>query len=829
MADHSDWIYLGSGPDCEIRIPHAGVSAHHARCRLEVGDKVLIEDLGSPGGTAINRPGNRIVVQYVAPSDTLYLSGRPLTAATVYEALRSRRALPKTAPTPAALSSPASQGAGQENRQLQVEPGVTVIGRDPDVTNKQRIVLPGPMVSRNHAGVLRAGDGEYYIWDLGSTYGTFVDSRRVGSRRTRIAPHAVVEIPGFRFFIGAQGATTMAPLNQGGAVHAEGISAGVGRVWNRRLILDGVRFSIAPRSMVALMGASGAGKTTLLTVMAGQSPPVSGKVYYDNLDLFAHFSRIRASLGYVPQDDILHPQLTVRQALFFSARLRLPVDYSSAEIRKRVEETMDKLGIAGQADVPIGSAVKRGISGGQRKRVNLAMELIPDPTVLLLDEPTSGLSSADAERVVRTLRDLTNDGRTVIVTIHQPSRQVFEMFDQLLVLDNDTVRTIPAPPPQPGRLIFNGPARRAPAYFQDHDASGNSRALSGAEVVFAAIESNPARKTEEWEKRFIESPYFSKDDRKPYAQLAPGAQSGETSEDRRSLPSPFHQFSTLLRRVWQIKASDRWSLCQAIFLQPLVVAIGIALASGTLLTARRYVGAEYVKDFLRIGKTLFFGIFTALWFGCNNTAREIVAEIAVYRRERFVGLSLSAYLGSKIVFFSGICAVQCLVLAGVVSLGSDLRASTGIIALLFWLAALCGVAIGLLISALAPEGERAIQLVPLALLPMILFGGGLTRLSDLESPIARRIAAVVPARWAFEGALLAENQARPVTVNFNAPGAQSGYTAKPVPDRYSIVHHYFQASPHNDQRILTCAGNLIVFALIFVGLAGLALRLRDLH
>jgi ABC-type multidrug transport system ATPase subunit/ABC-type multidrug transport system permease subunit len=568
------------------------------------------------------------------------------------------------------------------------------------------------------------------------------------------------------------------------------------------------------------MGSSGAGKTTLLRTLAAQAPPKHGQVLFDNLDIYRQFEQVRPLIGYVPQDDVLHPQLTVRRALYFSARLRLPADYSPAEITRRVDEIMDRLGIAGQADVAIGSTEKRGISGGQRKRVSLGMELLPDPAVLFLDEPTSGLSSTDAERVIVTLRQLARDGRTVLVTIHQPSQHVYEMFDQVAVVDNDTVRTAPAPPPQPGRLIFLGPVAQCPEYFRKHDRSGRGARSVGAEAIFNVIDGNPQTKTKDWEQAFRASPQYRQFVEEPLARPRPQVAG---HRKRVNLPSLWHQFSTLVQRLWWIKSAERSSMWQMLLIQPLFVGGGIWLVSGALATKHTYVGPEYIPDFLRVGKTLFFAVFTAIWLGCNNTAREIVGEFPVYRRERMVGLSLTAYLGSKVVFFAGVALIQSLILAACLFIGIKLEANPLAFVFLLWTSNLSAVALGLLLSSLATRGELAVQLVPLALLPMILFGGGVTRLSEMNSDAVRSITNVIPARWAFEGALLLENANREVTLQAVPMAAPA------VPGRYTIVHHYFEGTARDGRRIWVCVAVLYFFAAVLLAACAISLRVQDTH
>jgi ABC transport system ATP-binding/permease protein len=813
MADSSDWIFIGSASVCQIRVEGQGVASYHARCRLDAKGRVILEDLGSPAGTWLN--GSRVARCDLSTGDTIVLGSKSVAAADAIGLLKASTlsSAPLSPPIPA---SPPPNESTPLLQTLQAAEGVTVIGRDPGAANKQRIVIDNPLVSRNHFGLLRTAQDEYYIWDLGSTYGTYLDSRRIGGRRERVLPQQVISIPGFRFHIGGQGSLAVASAKRGIGICALNLACDAGPVWKPRRLLGGVSIMVEPGTMLALMGPSGAGKTTLLRILAGQSrPQTGGQVLYDEVELYDHYDQIRSTLGYVPQEDILHPQLTVKEALFYSARLRLPADCSSREIRRRVGEMIDKLGIANQADVMIGSAEKRGISGGQRKRVNLAMELLPDPAVLLLDEPTSGLSSADAEKVVRSLRALADEGRTILVTIHQPATHIYEMFDQMAFVDNDTVRRSPAPPPQPGRLIFFGPARDAPGYFQRLDPSGGSRNLSGADAIFASVDRNPTRDTATCESLYQASPYY-----RP-ASAAPSGQSAQASRPK-NLPSAWRQLGTLMARLWSIKVADPWAAVQMFLLQPLIVGAGIALASGKLHTEPSYSGPEYVKDFMRVGKTLFFVIFTVMWFGCSNTAREIVGEIAVYRRERTAGLSLAAYMASKLFFFSGVTAAQSLIVTLVCYFACGLKGGLLPLYAVFWLASVCGLSVGLLISSLAPVGEKAIQMVPLAMLPMILFGGGVTRLVDLQSDFARTVSAVIPARWAFEGALAIENAGRPVAVP-----PMPGKTA--VAAAYTIVHHYFEESPHDDSRLWLCLAELVLFAAALASLAAFSLWRQDLH
>jgi ABC-type multidrug transport system ATPase subunit len=202
-----------------------------------------------------------------------------------------------------------------------------------------------------------------------------------------------------------------------------------------KALLDNVSFKALPGDMIALMGPSGAGKTTLLLTLNGYLPPTSGVVRINGEDLYNIYDTLRGSIGYVPQDDLVHPELTVFEAVKYSAKFRLPPDYSDDEIDARVEQTIKDLGLEGVKNLQIGKPEKKILSGGQRKRVNIALELVTDPVILFLDEPTSGLAADDTTALITLLSDLSRaTGKTIIMTIHQPAKDEFEKFTHALIL-----------------------------------------------------------------------------------------------------------------------------------------------------------------------------------------------------------------------------------------------------------------------------------------------------------------------------------------------------------------------------------------------------------
>ena len=295
--------------------------------------------------------------------------------------------------------------------------GVVRVGRAAD----NDVVLPELFVSRHHAEFVRQASGEWEVVDLGGHDGTFVDGRRVGHEIVRTGQQIaigqsllrltdaglqLVEAPG-QPILEARGASAILPSGQ--------------------TILDDVSFSLAENTLVAIVGTTGSGKSTLLKTLTGFRPPEMGQILVNGLDLYEAFGELGRRIGYVPQDDILHPQLSVRRALEFGAELRFPSDVSRPERRARVEEVMVELGLADRADV----AIER-LSGGQRKRTSVAMELLTKPTLLLLDEPTSGLDPGYEKSVMELLRRLADGGRVVVVVTH--SVQSLDLCDRVLFL-----------------------------------------------------------------------------------------------------------------------------------------------------------------------------------------------------------------------------------------------------------------------------------------------------------------------------------------------------------------------------------------------------------
>jgi ABC-type cobalamin/Fe3+-siderophores transport system ATPase subunit len=477
------------------------------------------------------------------------------------------------------------------------------------------------------------------------------------------------------------------------------------------------------------------------------------------MDLYQSYDQFRQQMGYVPQDDIVHSQLTVREALYFSTKLR--TDLSDTEIEARIDKILDELGILDKKNTLIGSPEKKVLSGGQRKRVNIAMELITDTPVLFLDEPTSGLSSYDAEGVVDLLKRLAGEGKTIITTIHQPSIDVYRKFDNLIMISRDRGGC--------GSLAYYGPAfPDSIEFFHPPALEQADKSTLNPEMLLTGLSKQP---TAEWVKRFGKSRY-----QKMFIDDRAGKVKGEGTQKEVSSTRGlgFGQWWTLLRRNIVLRTRDRAQLIITLLQAPLF-AVLIALVFGTVKdpidldhvlnvppAAAATSMAKAQQDFGQLSGNLvgieFLLVVAAIWFGCNNAARDVVGEWSIYQRERMVNLKLPSYVFSKFSVLVGLCIFQCLTLLTVVYFACDLRGSFARQLTILIASSLVGAALGLAISARSSTTETAIALLPVVLLPVITLGGGIRAIYKMPLP-ARAMSYVAPSRWAFERNMVDEAKA----------------------------------------------------------------------
>jgi ABC-type multidrug transport system ATPase subunit/pSer/pThr/pTyr-binding forkhead associated (FHA) protein/ABC-type multidrug transport system permease subunit len=705
------WV-IGGSTECDLRVRAPYVSGRH--CRLTFRDGVwVLEDLGSTNGTFVN--GARIT-------------------APVRVSRTDRVTLGTSVPMPWPVERRA-QTVSTSDILLPSSGGPIVLGR----ANSCDMVLPFPMISSRHASIERSNGG-WLIRDLGSTNGTFVQGKRIVVP-TRVGPGDVVNLGSHRLQLSAAGDRLEQRLDATGGLQACDVEVEI----EGRPLISEITFVAATGEMVGILGPSGAGKSTLLSVLAGAQPPTKGSITLEGDDLYQHQDEYRGQIGYVPQDDVMHADLTVWQALWYAARLRLPPDFTNDEIRLRLERVIADLGLEGTERLRIGDAARRGISGGQRKRVNIAMELLTDPPVLVLDEPTSGLSSTDAGHVVKLLRGLANKGKTVVLTIHQPNTEILELMNHVAVIAKD------ASTGNAGRLVWYGPAvPDAVAFFEP---PGSPQSVDPD----AILRGLGRRSVAEWVEMYRASPRYSQ---WLVSRVTAPSQSPAAAVRRHTpLPITAFQWWVLVQRMVAVKVADSWNSLVLLAQAPLIAVLIAGVFGGK--TRRPLEASVWGEVATSIGMTLFLLALAALWFGCSNAIRELVGERAIYRRDRLAGASPASYLGSKVALLGVTSMVQCGVLIAIVASACRLQGNLATTYGLLVLAASVGVAIGLVVSALARSVEAAAATLPILLLPMVVLGGALLPLPELP-PAATFVADALPSRWAFEGLMINEAEARPV-------------------------------------------------------------------
>ncbi|MFJ7414304.1 FHA domain-containing protein [Streptomyces sp. NPDC098077] len=711
MSPSRDY-HVGRDPESDVVIDDIRVSWHHAILHPEAGHWT-IEDEGSTNGTYTG--GRRIratdvgagsEIRFGNPSDgpRAVLLGREPPAPAAAPSLSSS---PSAADRPSAVSMPAATGTFRQPTTVRPLPAKTVrIGRDAG----NDLVIDDLVVSRHHAELRALADGSYEIVDLGSHNGTFLNGQPV--TRGALGPGDIVGIGHSAFCL--VGDTLQEFVDTGEvSLDVQDLEVTVGRAGKGgKTLLDRISFPVGEKCLLGVVGPSGAGKSTLLNALTGQRPADSGTVLYDGRDLYRDFAELRQRIGLVPQDDILHAQLTVRKALGYAAELRFPQDTAKAERQARVAEVIRELGLEERADQPIHS-----LSGGQRKRVSVALELLTKPSLLFLDEPTSGLDPGMDRSVMHMLRGLADDGRTVIVVTH--SVLSLEVCDRLLVL---------APG---GRIAYYGPPEDALAFF-------------GFEEWPEAFEAFENDRDRDWAATYADSPFHRQYIVNSSAQpqlppAAPGALVAPPPKTR----NWGAQLRTLVRRYASALSADRTFLIIMIALPFVMGAMARALA-GSRLTQETAMNALLI---LCVG-----GVLT----GAANAVRELVKERVIYQRERAVGLSRSAYLMSKIVVLGTITVLQAVVLTLVGLVGVDLNAPGGEgvflpplveITLAVALLSFTAMMLGLLVSALVRKEEVTMPLLVLLAIVQVVFCGALLKLNGV--PGVEQLSWLVPSRWAL--------------------------------------------------------------------------------
>jgi ABC-type multidrug transport system ATPase subunit/pSer/pThr/pTyr-binding forkhead associated (FHA) protein len=708
-------VTIGRESHCDVVIDDPMVSRAHLKVSPSAGGW-LIEDLGSRNGTFAN--GKRIAVLEFGDDGASVQLGDP--DGVVVRLLPVAEEAPLGDGLAAAEVPQGTVLAGTEAGAVAIvgDAGVgpragTVIsiGRASDNT----VVLADDLlVSRHHAQV-RAQGHKGELTDLGSSNGTFVNGQRVTT--AVIGSDDVITIGQHDLHLTSTG---IEPWVGGGIRFAA--SGLMVRAPHGAVLLDGVDLAIAKSGFLAILGPSGAGKSTLLNALTGVRPADAGTISYEGRNFYQEYESLRRKLGIVPQDDVLYVQLKVRQALMYAAELRFPPEVSKAEKQQRVTQVMAELGLAERAELPI-----KDLSGGQRKRVSIALELLTRPSLLFLDEPTSGLDPGFERNVMQLLRSLADGGRTVVVVTHSVAS--LDMCDSVLVM---------APG---GRPAFFGPPRAALAFFGQDDYQGIFQVLSDSAGI-------------DWPAKFATS-----DERRRFLPLVPGTATADvplTPPTPKRSQSFFRQFATLTSRHLSVLRSDRATLlllaAQAVFLGLLQL---VVLPRGQLAPPT----SGSLRIFSEAPEILLNPVEIATALGLANAATVLVKERAIFRRERTVGLSIPAYLASKVVILSTVAILQAAILVAfatfdeggptsALALGRPFIELTAVLSL----TGMAAMALGLLISAFASTEIMAMTILPVVLVVENVFAMGGLGPNSLAKPVLNQAQYVSSAQWGFAAA-----------------------------------------------------------------------------
>ena len=515
-------------------------------------------------------------------------------------------------------------------------------------------------------------------------------------------------------------------------------------------------FTLRNGELLAIMGGSGTGKTTLLSLLNGSIKPQEGSITINGHDISEPAAK--DLIGFVPQDDLLIEELTVYQNLWFTARLCFE-GMAKEDLDRRVMKTLKDLGLDAIKHLKVGSAINKYISGGQRKRLNIALELIREPSVLFLDEPTSGLSSADTEKVINLLKEQTFKGKLIIVNIHQPSSDVYKLFDRLWLLDRG------------GYPVFDGNPIDAITYFKEAanyaDAETSACPTCGnvnPEIVLNIIDEKALSNTgEPSDERKMNPQDWHELYLKNRPQMEVPAVTNIPASDQKK-PSALKQFAIFLHRNIKTKITNVQYLCITLLVAPLLAVIC------ALLTRFAPPEGYTVMTNKNLVSYFFMAVIVATFTGMSGSAEEIIRDRTLLKRERFLNLSYASYIWSKIVYMAGVSLIQTLLF---ILIGNTIMGLHGLFTtwwIILFITALVASLTGLLLSQCLNSVVAIYISIPILLIPQILLCGLVVSFTDLSpkstTGIVPVLGDIIPSRWAYEALAVTSFTDNPYEKNF---------------------------------------------------------------
>ncbi|WP_406305834.1 FHA domain-containing protein [Streptomyces sp. NBC_00885] len=763
--DPSRSYTLGRDPQGDLVIDDARVSWRHASISWG-GRSWVIEDHGSTNGTYLQ--GQRIHQMEIGPGSAVHLGNatdgpRLNLSAAAAGAYSAQGAAPQQ--TPQQQQAPAHQAPAQPQQAWQQQPQAAaqqpqqawpqpkaqvphqqgpggaggVAGAPPVYGDRSpttfhqlslgrvmrigralenELVVSDLQVSRHHAEFVATPDGRFEIRDLGSHNGTYVNGQPIAKSGTvLIGPNDIVGVGHSTFrLVGDR----LEEFVDTGEVSFSARHLTV-TVDGGKQILRDVSFGVPEKSLIGVIGPSGSGKSTLLKALTGYRPANQGDVLYDNRSLYKQFAELRQRIGLVPQDDILHKELTVRKALKYAAKLRFPGDTAEAEREARIDEVLRELKLDIHKEKKVTS-----LSGGQRKRVSVALELLTKPSLIFLDEPTSGLDPGMDRDVMQLLRGLADDGRTVLVVTHSVAE--LALCDKLLVM-------------APGGAV---------AYFGPPEEALNFFGYSTWADVFSAFENY---RDYDWAGRWRGSQHYQMYAADIDAVAAQSVHMPPPQQMRPPKPQSWgSQLWTLIRRYSSVIASDKGFMGLMVIL-PAVLGLVSVVIPAKFGLAPPTPPSKFNGDAGTIMLILAVGM---CFSGAANSVRELIKERVIYERERATGLARSAYLMSKVIVLGVITAIQGVIICAIGFATRELPAEGLImppaveICLVVIALGFTSMMFGLVISSLVKTAEKTMPLLVMFAIVQVVFTGILFQVYG--SPGLEQFAWLMPSRWAIAGA-----------------------------------------------------------------------------
>jgi ABC transport system ATP-binding/permease protein len=680
-----DNLSLGRDLASDIVIDIPVVSAKHAQLRRSNGTYEIV-DLNSRNGLIFR--DQRITQKRLNDGDVIYLDASVILT---YQL---------TASVNVAMPKQVLNLRGRDTLSL---------GRD----LQNDTVIDHPSVSRFHAFIERK-NSVIVITDLSSTNGTFVNGKQI-SRDRPLRPEDTIRVGPCRLVFNFD--ETIVRHDEEGNLRLDAINLRK-VVGKGTTLLDDISLSVLAKEFVVIAGVSGGGKSTLLDALNGFRPATSGSVLVNGTDLYKNFNAYRTELGYVPQKDIVHTELTVTQALDYSAQLRMPADTTLAERKARIQEVLEDLGLSHRRDVSV-----KNLSGGQLKRVSIGVELLTKPSLFFLDEATSGLDPGTEADIMHLLRKLADQGRTVLLITHATENVV--LCDLVVFLAAG------------GRVAYLGPPDEAPQHF----------GVTKFNEIYPKVERE--RSPEEWQRQYLQSPQYQKYVVERQASVEPSKVDSRRSRVKKQAPgskvkqiSAWRQLLILSQRNIAILLRDRASLTLMLAIAPILGLLDFFTWKRTMFDIEQGDAGQAITMLFNTG-------LIAVMVGSLATMREIVKEVDIYRRERMIGLMRIPYILSKIWFVILLAIYQAAVFLLFKLLAVNIPGNLVNMYITLLLATVAGMMMGLLVSAVSPNQNVAPLLTIIFLVPQIIFGGGVLPVSQFGLP-GRLINHISLTKWPFE-------------------------------------------------------------------------------